>query len=557
MVAALNAHGNSVLVAPTGAGKSLLMGALGRSLKPKKALVLQHRAELLDQNLQKYMAMNSSAFPSIYSADTKSWKGNTVFAMVQTLVRHTETIPSLDLLIVDEVHHVAADSYLKIISAVKKENPSCKIAGYTATIQRADNKGLRSVFTNIADQITLGELIQSGFLVPPQAFIVDIGVQDELSKVRKMAFDYDMDEVEKVMNKKVINDEVVRHWKEKAGDRKTIVFCSTIAHAEDVSAAFCKAGITTEIVTGDTPEAKRRSIIRHFKDGHIQVIVNVAVFTEGFDEPLVSCIILLRPCSHKSTMVQMIGRGLRPVNCKDHPGVIKRDCIVLDFGISLLTHGDLNVTATLGKDDKPSDGSPGECPQKKCPDNDETDYRFPDLKGNVGCGAMVPCGCKECPLCGFIFERPGEEYDILDQVNLTEIDILNGSPFRWVDLFGNGRVMIASGFDTFTVVANPNGHDNWFAIGKEKDSRILKQIGVTGKIQAFAMADDFLRQHETSESAMKGVAWMRHQVSEKQAQLLYQAGYQDNEVQSMTKLIGTAHLNFVWHRRQIERILGV
>lgn len=559
MAAALHKHGNSLAIAPTGAGKTVILSALARHMKPRKVLVLQHRDHLVEQNMTKFLRINPASYPSFYTAASKSWKGNAIFAMVQTLSRqrHLETIPSLDLLIIDEAHHSAANSYKKIIGAVRAQNPACKVAGFTATPERSDNKGLLSTFSNVADQITIKELIDLGFLVPPQSFVVDVGTQEELSQVRRLAHDYDMEEVSKVMNKKIINQEVVRNWKEKAGNRRTLVFCSTVAHAEDVAATFKQEGIKTAVVTGDTPKGERRAIIKQLQTGAIQVLCNVAVFTEGFDEPMVSCVVLLRPCSHKSTMIQCIGRGLRPVNCKDHPGVIKRDCIVLDFGTSLLTHGDLNVSATLGKDDKVSPGSPGECPQKQCPDADGSDYRWPDRKGDVGCGAMVPCGCKECPLCGFIFEREGSEYDLLEEVKLTEIDILNGSPFRWVDLFGNGRVMIASGFGSFAVVANPNGHDDWFAIGKEPESRILKTLGISGKIAAFAMADDFLRQHETSKSAMKGVGWMRQQLSDKQAQLLYNLGYPEQDVQNMTKLTATATLNFRWNQRQIERLLGV
>lgn len=536
-----------------------MLSALARHMKPKKALILQHRDELVEQNMTKYLRINPASYPSFYTAANKSWKGNAVFAMVQTLSRqqHLDTIPPLDLLIIDEAHHSAANSYKKIIQAVRAQNPTCKVAGFTATPERSDNKGLLGTFTNVADQITIKELIDLGFLVPPQSFVVDVGTQEELSHVRRLAYDYDMEEVSKVMNKKIINQEVVRNWKEKAGNRRTLVFCSTIEHAENVAETFRQAGIKTAIVTGNTPDGERKAIIRRLRSGEIQVLCNVAVFTEGFDEPMISCVVLLRPCSHKSTMIQMIGRGLRPVNCKDHPGVIKRDCVVLDFGTSLLTHGDLNIMVTLGKEDSASESSPRECPQKKCPDSDNTDYRYPDRRGASGCGTMVPVGCKECPLCGFIFEREGSEYDILDEVKLTEIDILNGSPFRWVDLFGNGKVMIASGFGSFTVVANPNGHNDWYALGKEPESRILKILGITGKISAFAMADDFLRQHETSKSAMKGVAWMRQRLSDKQAQLLYNLGYTDNEVQSMTKLTAAATLNFRWNQRQIERLLGV
>lgn len=553
-VSALATHGNTLVISPTGSGKTIMLAALAGQVKAEKTLVLQHRDELVNQNMQKYMAINPKAWPALFTADAKSWSGSAIFAMVQTLARHTATIPKLGLLIVDEAHHTAANSYRRIIDAAKEKNPGIKIAGFTATPERGDKKGLRGVFSNVADQVTLKELIDLGHLVPPRALVVDVGKQDELSKVRRLASDYDMEQVKKIMDTKVINEEVVRHWREQAGDRKTIVFCSTIAHAEDVAAAFSREGVAAAVVTGETPDGERRRTIQRFKAGQIQIICNVAVFTEGFDEPLVSCIVLLRPCSHKSTMIQMIGRGLRPVNCKDHPGIIKRDCIVLDFGTSLLTHGDLNTMANLGPEG--GDCDPGECPQKEC---GAPAYRLPDRRDNMGCGAMVPVGCRECPLCGFIFEKEGDDAgpSILDQVNLTEIDILNGSPFRWVDLFGNGMVMIASGFGSFSVVANPHGGPDWYAIGKPKESRNLQTISVGGKIQAFAQADDFLRQNETSESAMKGVAWMRQPLSDKQASLLYNLGYPEKDVCAMTKLTATAALNFQWNRSQIERILGV
>ena len=298
--AALEKHGNTLVVSPTGSGKTIILSALARRVAPKKTLILQHRDELVSQNMEKFLKINPKSWPSLYTADSKSWGGSAIFAMVQTLARHTQTIPSIDLLIVDEAHHSVASSYRKIIDAVLAGNPSCKVAGFTATPERSDKKGLLSIFSNVADQITIRELIDLGFLVPPRSFVVDVGTQNELSKVRRLASDYDMDEVEKVMNKTVINNEVVRNWREKAEDRRTIVFCSTVAHAEAMEAAFTAEGIAAATVTGDTPDKERKDIIKRLRAGAVQVICNVAVFTEGFDEPMVSCIVLLRHCSYKS-----------------------------------------------------------------------------------------------------------------------------------------------------------------------------------------------------------------------------------------------------------------
>ncbi|MFM7689878.1 MAG: DEAD/DEAH box helicase, partial [Alphaproteobacteria bacterium] len=174
---------------------------------------------------------------------------------------------------------------------------------------RGDKIGLREVFSNVADQIRLGELIAAGHLVAPRTFVIDVGVQDELRNVRRSGDDFDMNEVARVMDTVPVTDAVVKHWKEKAGDRQTVAFCSTIAHAENVAAAFNAADVPTVMVTGDMGEAERRAVLAAYASGEARVIVNVAVLTEGWNHPPTSSVVLLRPSSYKSTMIQMVGRG--------------------------------------------------------------------------------------------------------------------------------------------------------------------------------------------------------------------------------------------------------
>ena len=101
--------------------------------------------------------------------------------------------------------------------------------------------------------------------------------------------------------------------------------------------------------------------------GDTEVVVNVSVLTEGFDSPQVSCVILTRPCSFKSTMVQMIGRGLRTIDQNEYPGVVKTDCIVLDFGTSVLTYGSLEDDVNLLGSES---SRIGQAPEKTCPNCD-------------------------------------------------------------------------------------------------------------------------------------------------------------------------------------------
>jgi superfamily II DNA or RNA helicase len=286
-------------------------------------------------------------------------------------------VPNLDLLVIDEAHHVAAPTYRRIIDSVRGKNPDVAIFGVTATPNRGDKKALRPVFSNVSDQITLAELIQSGHLVPPRTYVVDVGTQNELSQVKRTADDFDMAAVDAIMNKAPITEAVIRHWKEKAKDRPTVVFCSTVSHARNVAEAYAAAGINAELIHGSLTSDARKKALARFESGESQVMVNVAVLTEGWDFPPTSCVVLLRPSSFKSTLIQMIGRGLRTIDPSEHPGVSKSDCVVLDFGTSTMLHGlleqDVNLDGHEGN---------GEAPQKECPE----------------CGALVPAAARECSL---------------------------------------------------------------------------------------------------------------------------------------------------------------
>src|SRR5690606_19399998 len=122
---------------------------------------------------------------------------------------------------------------------------------------------------------------------------------------------------------------------------------STVDHAENVTHAFIAAGIPAVLVHGELSTPERKAALARYETGDAQVIVNVAVLTEGYDYPPTDCIVLLRPSSYKSTLIQMVGRGLRTVDPNEYPGVTKTDCIVLDFGTSTLMHGSLEQDVNL------------------------------------------------------------------------------------------------------------------------------------------------------------------------------------------------------------------
>ena len=565
---ALATHGNTLAVAATGAGKTIMLSEILRRLGGKQ-LVLQHRQELVQQNMSKFKKVNTKANCGLWTSEIKTFRKQTTFAMVQSLVRHVDKMPFIDVLCIDEAHHIAAPSFETIIHSAKEKNPNLKIIGFTATPKRSDKKGLRKFFNNICDQISIKELVSLGFLVPPKAFVISVGdTQDDLQKLGSTSDFGEQTEVANILNTDPVNNEVIRHWQEKTGyketakGRPTIIFASTVAHALDVAKSFTKAGIRAGCVHGDMSQAERKTNLSKLQNGQIEVLVNVMILTEGFDFPPVSCIILLRKCSDKGPLIQMAGRGLRTINPEEYPRTIKKDCLILDFGTSILTHGDLMSDMDLGKEKEK--GEKGEVIQKECPEKYEdildikgsAKYRFPDKNNKKGCGVLLPAQTKTCPFCGFFFERISNEADLSNlEIELTEIDILNASPFRYVDLFASTRIMMASGFEAWAGIFSPNGED-WHAIGKIKGEK-PKCVMIGEKLTAMAAADDFLRVHETDSAAKKTKRWLDDKASEKQIEILNRFRYELASNANITKYEAACHTNFQFARREIENLLGV
>lgn len=518
---ALHERGNTLIVSPTGSGKTVCLSALGAHMGGKQ-LIIQHRDELTEQNMAKYALVNPGASTGLFNATRKDFSKTVTFGMVQSLARHLADIPRLDGIIVDEAHHVMAGSYLNVISAAKEKNPDLWLAGFTATPARGDGKGLRPVFDNCCSQITVAQLIKMGFLVPAKTFISRIGnVPDEILKLKIKRGEYDMDEAEAIMDKPALNQSVVQEWQKLAGGRQTIVFCTTIKHAENLTVAFVDAGIKAAAVTSMT--SNREDLLRAFDNGELQVILNVAVLTEGYDSPPTSCVVLCRPCSFKSTMVQMIGRGLRPYEGK-------RDCYVLDFGASLLVHKNLDMAVRF--DSKPQ----GDAPLKECPK----------------CAAAVPLGVIYCPICGAEFTRLTREEILHDprEAELIEVDILNSSPFRWEDIFGSGKVLISSGFNAWACLASPDGI-NWTAVGGLKGSK-NERLTAGDKLVCMSMADDFMRLNEDSEYARKAARWMNDPATPAQLNVI------GNPMDfGLTKYKAACLAKFKWSQKYIERVLNV
>ncbi len=231
---------------------------------------------------------------------------------------------NVGLVIYDECHHAAAADNLRVLRQLGVFEPNWQgtLLGFTATTARGDGKGLDEVFERIAYSCTLPNLIDAGFLAKLRGFRISTAA--DLTRLSPTGADFREEELALAVDIEERNALVARSIQELARDRRTIAFCVTVNHARNLCRSLNLLGVPAGIVHGAMPNAQRAQALADFRAGTTQALCNVAVLTEGFDDPGVSCIAMARPTRSEGLYAQCVGRGTRP-----SPG--KKDCLILDF----------------------------------------------------------------------------------------------------------------------------------------------------------------------------------------------------------------------------------
>ncbi len=318
-----------VVCLPTGAGKTVVFAHLAR-LATRPVLVIAHREELLSQARSKLeRALGPGAVVSIEQGARRADAGARV-AVCSVRSLRPERLARLvagrepGLVIYDECHHAAADDNLRVLRALGCFEPDWPgtLVGFTATTARGDGRGLDDVFEEIVYARTLPEMVADGYLCPLRGYRIATGA--DLTRVSGGGADFRDDELAEAVDIEERNALVARSIQELARDRRTIAFCVTVAHARNLRRALRALGVRAGMVYGEMPADERAATLRDFAEGRLQALTNVAVLTEGFDDPGVSCVAMARPTRSEGLYAQCVGRGTRL-----HPE--KRDCLVLDF----------------------------------------------------------------------------------------------------------------------------------------------------------------------------------------------------------------------------------
>ena len=318
-----------VVCLPTGAGKTVIFSHLAR-LATKQVLVLAHREELLAQAVDKLArALEGTRVVGLERGTSRApADAKVLVASLRSL--HPDRIGQvlagrdLGLIIYDECHHAPADDNMRVLRTIGAFEPDWPgtLLGFTATTSRGDGKGLDTVFEDIVYSKTLPDLIDAGYLAPLKGY--RIATAADLTRLSSSGTDFDDAELAEAVDIQERNALVARSIQELARDRRTIAFCVTVNHARNLSRSLNHIGVPAGIVHGEMPAADRARALADFREGRIHVLANVAVLTEGFDDPGVSCVAMARPTRSEGLYAQCVGRGTRLAEGK-------RDCLILDF----------------------------------------------------------------------------------------------------------------------------------------------------------------------------------------------------------------------------------
>jgi DNA repair protein RadD len=357
----------------TGAGKTLIASAItvGFRAQDRRVLFVVPAIELVDQTLEKFYREGLRDV-GVMQADhwRTDWSKPVQIASVQTLMRRD--IPRADIVFIDEAHRWF-DLYRKLML-----DPAWADVPFIGLSATPWTPGLGSYYRELIVAATTQDLIDTGYL---SNFKVFAPGHPDLRGVHTVAGDYQIDELGQAMNRHPLVADIVRTWLKHGVGRPTLCFAVNRLHAQHIQQQFEAAGIRAGYIDCNTPSNERKEIRNKFKSSEFQVVVNVGVLTMGVDWD-VRCIILARPTKSEILFVQIIGRGLRRADGKDHCLILDHSDTTLRLGfVTDIHHDHLNDGRT--RESRKRDGIklPKECPQ---------------------CACLRPASTPTCSNCGFV-----------------------------------------------------------------------------------------------------------------------------------------------------------
>ena len=309
-------HGNSVLVQmPTGTGKTVVLASLvneqlkiGNGKPSCLVWIIAHRRELVEQ-IEDTVAK--------FGIGKHDWKIKV--RSIQWLSRHWDDVKNEKpgLIVIDEAHHALAETYKELWLRY----PEAKKLGMTATPCRLNRKGFTDLFEVLITSDSIADFIKQGWLSPFDYVSIRSDSEDQklINGLEKRGADGDFQvkEMDKVLNRRPTIERLYESVRQYADGKKGIVYAVSISHARNIASYYNEKGVNAVAIDSKTPAKLRKQMVEDFRLGKIQVLVNVDVFSEGFDCPDVEFVQLARPTLSLAKYLQQVGRGLRKTEGKE------------------------------------------------------------------------------------------------------------------------------------------------------------------------------------------------------------------------------------------------
>lgn len=320
---------------PTGTGKTRLFTSIIRdislnSLKTHRRegiLIIAHRTELIeqiDESLQRYHIPHGIIAGSF--KDKRDLMLPVQVASVQTITHpsNRQLANSFDakFIIIDEAHHAIASSYTRLWDIY----PSAKKLGVTATPWRMDGRGFRNNFDVLVPSMPIKDFMEQGWLAPYQYYSVPINSSlcKDINSIRDFGIDgdYKTSVLEELIDTSRIRAQLLDSYYRFVEGKKGIIYSISRLHSKHICQQYRAAGIKIADIDSETPPVLRKRLVQDFKNGDLDIIVNVDIFSEGFDCPDLEFVQLARPTRSLVKYIQQVGRGLRKNGDKQ--------CLILD-----------------------------------------------------------------------------------------------------------------------------------------------------------------------------------------------------------------------------------
>lgn len=302
----------ALLYHATGTGKTVT-AVVDAKRFAKRTLFLAHTHELVNQAYETFCKLWPEATIGKFEDSVKESDAYIVCGSIQSVALNLDSFKDDDFgyLIIDEAHHASADTYQKVLGFFK---PSFTL-GLTATPGRSDEKDILAIFQNVAHKLDIKTAVEIGELVPVRCIRIHTNI--DLSKVRFNSVQYNVRELESKIFVPERNTLIVDTWMQYVRNKRTVIFCASVNHAEEIAERFQKQNIDAFAVSGSMKASDRKECLVKFEEGKINVLCACDLLNESWDCPQTEVLFMARPTMSKVLYTQQLGRGMRTADGKE------------------------------------------------------------------------------------------------------------------------------------------------------------------------------------------------------------------------------------------------